>query len=466
MHLSNLGFALAFALFVLLTDWRILKRPLTILAAFGAFLIGGAQFLWIPLRAATITDPLILRAFATTNPLVGIYLYTFGAFAGLRFAFPLTALPDRVMIYWGYLLQNFTLIGVAFGILGMWALLFRHPKRFWLFILMYFTNVLFFTQYKVFDLDVFFIPAHFVFAIFVGVGAHQLLAWWRAVLARWRASPRVISVAATFAIIAFLFLPLAALGATSARDNHRATDTAIGDFYKNVYALLPRDSVLVSRRGVFGYDAYYWQKVNRVRPDVIAPMFGDKRAPAADASIFTTAPIVNGQPQSGTWAPPPGTFPADAWYVPVLVGNQRDLVLYRVSQSPPELIVTDAQPQTRVNHAFDGLTLLGYDLARVDDAPSPRMHLKTYWRVTQPRAYLLATRVDDLTLETHDLGFGHLARYARENRVARDGIVVEEYDLVIPSHLKGAHAFKIGLTQFTATGVSMEWVNVGMIGVK
>ncbi|MCI0475754.1 MAG: hypothetical protein L0Y55_05865, partial [Anaerolineales bacterium] len=352
-------------------------------------------------------------------------------------------------------------------ILGMWALLFRHPKRFWLFILMYFTNVLFFTQYKAFDLDVFFIPAHFVFAIFVGVGAQQLLDWLRAALTRGRASPRARSIAVTIALVVFLFIPVVALAATSARDNNRTTDTAIGDFYKNVYALLPRDSVLVSRRGVFGYDAYYWQRVNRVRPDVIAPMFGDKRAPAPDASIFTTAPIVNGQLQSGTWAPPPGVLPADAWYIPVLVGNQRDLVLYRVSQTPPELIVTNAQPQTRVNHAFDGLTFLGYDLTRVNDAPSPRVHLKTYWRATQARAFLIATRVDDLTLETHDLGFGNLARYARENRVARDGIVVEEYDLVIPSHWKkGERAFKIGLTQFSASGVTMEWANMGMIGVK
>lgn len=129
-HLSNLGFAPAFAIFILLTDWQILKRPLTILAAFIAFLIGVAQFLWIPLRAATVTDPLVLRAFSSSNPLAGIYLYTFGAFAGLRFAFPLPALPDRVMIYWGYLLQNFTVIGVVLGIVGMWALLFRHPKRF------------------------------------------------------------------------------------------------------------------------------------------------------------------------------------------------------------------------------------------------------------------------------------------------------------------------------------------------
>lgn len=90
------------------------------------------------------------------------------------------------------------------------------------------------------------------------------------------------------------------------------------------------------------------------------------------------------------------------------------------------------------------------------------MRLKTYWRVTQPRAYLIATQVDDLALETHVLGFGNLQRYAREGRGSRDGVIVEEYDLVIPSHLKkGVHAFKIGLTQFAGTGVSMQWVDAG-----
>ena len=464
-HMSNLGFAPAYTVFVLLTDWRILKRPLTILIALIAFIIGVAQFLWIPLKAATVNDPLILRIPLKT--LAGMYVYTLGAFSSLRFAFPITALPDRVMIYWGYLLQNFTPIGVALGVFGMWVLLFRHPKRFWLFMLMYFVNVLFFTQYKVFDLDVFFIPAHFVFAIFVGVGAQQLLDGLRGALARWCASPRVISVAATLAIMVFLLIPIAALAAGSARDNNRATDTAIGDFYKNVYAILPRDSVLVSRRGVFGYDAYYWQKVSHVRPDVLAPMFGDKRVPAPDAPLFTTAQIVSGQPQSGTWAPPPGALPENVWYVPVLIGNQRDLVLYRASQAPPELIVPNAQPQTRIERAFDGLTLLGYDLTSVNDAPSPRVHLKTYWRVTQPRAYLISAQIDDITLTTHDLGFGNLQRYAREERVVRDGIIVEEYDLVIPSHLKkGEHVFRIGLTQFVATGVTMQWVDAGAVQVR
>jgi hypothetical protein len=51
MHLSNLAFAPAFALFVLLTDRTILARRRTVAVAVLAFLAGTAQFAWLPLRA-------------------------------------------------------------------------------------------------------------------------------------------------------------------------------------------------------------------------------------------------------------------------------------------------------------------------------------------------------------------------------------------------------------------------------
>lgn len=50
-HLSNLGFDPAFALYVLLVDWRVLKRPAVLGAALALFLLGCLQFLWLPYRS-------------------------------------------------------------------------------------------------------------------------------------------------------------------------------------------------------------------------------------------------------------------------------------------------------------------------------------------------------------------------------------------------------------------------------
>lgn len=430
-------------------------------------MVGVAQFAWIPLQAATITEPLLMRY--PLNTPIGFYVYTLGAFTNLRFAFPLAAMPDRIVIYVGYAVANLTPIGFALGVLGAWAFLFRLPKHFWLLIGMWLTNVWFFTQYKVFDLDVFFIPAHFVFAIFVGFGAQQLGDWLRALLVRWRFSPRAMTIISTSACTVFLVIPFLSLAAINFRESNRATDTIIPDFYQNVYAMLPRDSVLVGRRAVFAYDAFYWQAVYKVRPDVTLPVARNVPIPNRDAPLYTTVPVdaSHGAPLGGIFAPPRDLLPVDAWYIPVLLGDGRDLTLYRASATPPALIVADAQPSSRVNYDFGGLVFLGYDMMQAQDAPRPRVHLKTFWRMTQPRAYLISMRVDETTLETHDLGFGNLARYMQEHRAPRDGVVVEEYDLVIPSHLKrGAHRLQIGLTEFSATGISVEWVDAGSVVVK
>ncbi len=104
-----------------------------------------------------------------------------------------------------------------------------------------------------------------------------------------------------FTWLGFLFVPVLILAGMNAKTNNRTTDTAIGDFYRNVNAMLPRDSVLIGRRGVFGYDMYYWRMVYNVRPDVALPMFDSCRRMAPGAPMYKTVRVMNGEPQSGVW---------------------------------------------------------------------------------------------------------------------------------------------------------------------
>jgi hypothetical protein len=231
--------------------------------------------------------------------------------------------------------------------------------------------------------------------------------------------------------------------------NDYSTDTAINDFYENVYDLLPPDSALLGRGGVFGYDMFYFRLVYDYRPDVAIPMLdGPRPSPRelAGRPVFTTEPIAPGRGGGGPWSPPPGLMPGDAWSVPVLLGQSgvatgmrqqgQPLALYAVQPSPPDLVVAAALPQRAVGQQLGALELVGYDLDDSLARPGGRLHLTLYWRGTPSANLQVSTSLGDQTLEGHPFGLGLLARYIQEVRPLRDGIVVEDYWLVLPSTLE------------------------------
>lgn len=172
-HISNLGFAPAFVVFILLTDPSTLKRPRWWLAAIAGFGIGILQFLWLPLRADTLNDRIMLERAPVT--IMGMYRYTLGAFSQIKFAFPIEELPLRLVLYIDLIRNEFGLSGILFGLVGLFSLLFRRTKYYFLLVLMYLVHVWFFIQYRVFDLEVFFLAAHFIWAIFIAFGIAELL---------------------------------------------------------------------------------------------------------------------------------------------------------------------------------------------------------------------------------------------------------------------------------------------------
>jgi len=319
----------------------------------------------------------------------------------------------------------------------------------------------FFVQYRAFDIDVFFIPAHFVLSIFIGGAIHGLLHG-VTLLGRSGAGPRrALAAAATAGLALFLVLGLAREVRANWAANDYSGDTAINDFYENVFQLLPPDSALLGRGGVFGYDMFYFRLVYGYRPDVAMPMIDSPRpAPRelAGRAVYTTEP--GGGRGGGPWSPPPGLVSAGSWSVPLLLGQGglrgmalgdaraqgRPLVLYVSQSRPPDLIVDHAEAVTAVGRQLGSLELVGYDLDDGMAVPGGRLHLRFYWRAGEVPRFLVGTWLGETPLETHELGLGNLARYVREVRPLRNGIVVEDYWVVLPSTLApGEYPLEVGL---------------------
>ncbi len=448
-HISDLGFAPAFVVFTLLVIFTAPSTPrrrlvllvgVTLVGLLG-FALGAAQFAWLPLRAGTLNDRAMLRDAPTT--LSGLYNYTLGAFPQFKFAFPLTAIPDRLVIYLDLLRQQFGLVGITLGLLGLFALLFRRPRHFFLLVGMYLVHVWFFIQYRAFDLEVFFIPAHLLWALFTAFGLLEVLIGLRT-LWRWMLAPRqkalspVLSLVLCAALLTPSLIPLS--GNWSA--NNFSQDTAIDDFYVNLWQVLPKDAALVTQGGVFGYDAFYWQYVYATRPDVLLPMLpGPNPTPEAlsGRDLYATTQAVNGN--RGPGALPNGLLNQGMWQVPVLIGEQPEgqsgkresLVLYHLTSEPPQLIVTDPQPQIPLDLEFSSMQLIGLDLSSTRVESGSALQIRMYWKRTGSGTLRVELGLDGRGLEQHEVGFGLLERYAQEMGLQPGQVVADQYWLVIPS---------------------------------
>ena len=462
-HMSNLGFAPAMALFILLTALtpaeagekasaaptcrsRVFSITALVIVGAIAFALGAAQYAWLPLRSSTINDPLSIKIAPVT--LANLYQYTLGAFTQLRFAFPLGALPDRVVIYIYFLLQQFGLAGVLLGITGLVSLLWHRPRHFYLLVGMYLVNVWFFTQYRAFDLEVFFIPAHYLWAVLIAFGLLEGLRGigWIAARVGLRPSHGCLARGAQAGLAVLILLSSLTPLLRNWEENDLSSDTAINDFYANVWESLPADSALITPRGVFGYDAFYWQLVYHTREDVLLPLLPTPNPSArslAGRDVYATTRTVSSQ--GGVFAPPAGLTPAESWVWPVLFGQQPEkqigrreqLVLYRFSETPPELVAHSLTPAVVTQIDFGPTVLVGADLSSQRVESGQLLEVSLYWMSQAPVPLRVTLRLGSQELEQHEVGFGLLSRYAREVGLPQGDLLVDRYAVVIPSTVEG-----------------------------
>ena len=471
-HLSNVALIPALAVYVLLIRERRHIPLRTLVIGGGLFLLALCQFLWLPLRASTLNDKLMLEH--APNGWLGIFDYMFNVFHSCSFGFPyliLAALPERLAAYGGLLLENFGPWGIALAVVGVGSLLLRRRKVFWLLAIGGSVEVLYFTawNYNEYDMEIFLLPAQLIFAVFVGLGVRWL--WEQP------ARLRVGEVPVRACLGFLLLLPLALQMHANWSDNNHSHDTTIEDFYKNVFRVLPENSMLVGKSGIPGFDLFHYPMVDGLRQDVTIPQ---------TKNPFLSLPEeMQGRPAYSTVDSDVHSdhgdiaFPKDAWLVPILAApfpylswlGGIPLTLYEVRGETPPLFVDNAAPQHQVGRVMDGVEFVGFDLDRTEVAAGGTLHITLYWRPLKAPAlnyYRVSTVLGDGRYrETHTLGFGLMRRYQQERRLPPKEIIVEDYDLVVMSSLpKGEHTLRLATCDFGAFGAKTEeWLELAEIRV-
>lgn len=193
-HLSMILLLPGFALFLLLLapgGVRAMVRPRVAVLAISMAALGAAQYLW-NLRFLLETpnrDPRMMEVFRD------FWFDTTKADwrSTMVMGIPEARLHDRAAMYWFDLHQQFGAIGIALAAAGLvWALWpgtlpvtariererarpLSRPRIGAALLVLYAVNWLFAFTYNVGDAHVFYLPAHFIVALFAGLGAGALL---------------------------------------------------------------------------------------------------------------------------------------------------------------------------------------------------------------------------------------------------------------------------------------------------
>ncbi|CAN5843957.1 hypothetical protein BH23ACT11_BH23ACT11_06620 [soil metagenome] len=171
-HLTSGLVILAGLLFVGLTDRSRITNVRLILKAAGLFLLGLMPYLYLPIRAAM--NPAMNEGDPSTFGRFW-YLVSGGGHHSNSFAYGPAEIPARLMLYGQYLLANFHWGLLAVAGLGAMYLILRDRAAAALVILPYPLWTLHAVEYRVFDVQIFFIPSYLMLALAIAVGFGFLL---------------------------------------------------------------------------------------------------------------------------------------------------------------------------------------------------------------------------------------------------------------------------------------------------
>jgi hypothetical protein len=287
-HSTVLLLAPAVAAFLWLTDRRITHDGNFALKVLLVLLLPLLLYLYIPWRAPFTP---YLRIPLNANKELVLYQNTpqgfFNLVTGRMFRGELgyrTETLTRLRMAADLLLGQFSLVGVALGLLGVLRLI---VGRRWALLaltgLAYLANVVFTLVYFIGDIFVLFIPSYLVFAIWLALGAATLGEGVGESIVRWKGTPvrygpweegyqKMISGIRSLVSLATV-IPLCILPLTLLSRNYPQTDQShnyeVRDRWQEILAEpLPWQSILVSNDRDEIMPLWYYQFVDGRRPDL------------------------------------------------------------------------------------------------------------------------------------------------------------------------------------------------------
>jgi hypothetical protein len=252
----------------LAVDGREFLRPRQLLLFFLPFLAGLSIYLYLPVRyqahpafnyAGHYDAQGNFVALDLTQPANLWWLVTGKGFQSLMFDYTPAELIKEVgqAAYW--LWGNFLGIGLVPGLVGAWVQMRKSPRHFILFGSILVANLAFFTNYRVIDKAVMFVPAYLVWAVWVGEGFSWLIGW---VQGQRRAENR--SPAWAWGLVALAVVALAVnWPLVNVRDDTRARDRAEAALMQAA-----RDAIILGW-WTSAPPMHYLQLVENRRPDVL-----------------------------------------------------------------------------------------------------------------------------------------------------------------------------------------------------
>jgi hypothetical protein len=244
---------------------RLRSQPASFLAMAGFMVLGLSLYAYLPLRSMQ-HPPVNWGAPHTWSG----FWWTVSAriYGDYAFGLPLTYLPARVASWLDLLGRQFTWLGLALGLAGIWDL-WENDREYLGFSLASFGAIVVYSlAYNTSDSYVYLIPSYLVFSLWIARGASYLLREFLPWIAKRRDDPSIRTHLERLTSLALLILPMILLG-TNLRAVDLSEDKEAHDYALQVFADTPSDALIIADTDAHIFSLWYVRYVEASEPEAV-----------------------------------------------------------------------------------------------------------------------------------------------------------------------------------------------------